>query len=263
MSARRRERDAISIAGDYQARALNSPRAAQRFWHAAKLRLIDRIAPARPGARIADAGCGSGVIAAHLARAAREVVGFDSNPDAVDFARTAHRSLPVRFVLGPLDQIAREGPFDQFYCLEVLEHLYEEQAIETLRNFARAAAPGAELFITTPNRRSAWPLIEWTLDVFRLVPTLDEVQHLTLFTRDSLRRAMAAAGWHVLDIGTFNGVAPFLAPLSATVASLAERLEFVTRNVAPYNLLYCRSTIIGSGRPEHLSRAGAKTSRPE
>lgn len=241
---RRREGDAIAIAGDYQARALKSPRAAQRFWHAAKIRMIDRVAPARTEARIADAGCGSGVIAAHLAMTAHEVVGFDSNAAAVEYARGAYGALPVRFVLGPFERIEHEGPFDQFYCLEVLEHLYEEQAVDTLRLFARAATPGAELFVTTPNARSAWPIIEWTLDRLTLVPTLDEAQHLTLFTRRSLSRAMNAAGWDVEDIGTFNGLAPFLAPVSERLARAVEHLEFLTARVMPYNLLYCRARLV-------------------
>ena len=244
---RRREADAIAIPGDYQARALESPRGAQRFWHAAKIRTIDRVCPARPAARIADAGCGSGVITAHLARTAREVIGFDSNAAAIDYASHAYPALPVRFVLGPFDEIERQGRFDQFYCLEVLEHLYEEQAIETLRLFRRAAAPNGELFVTTPNARSAWPLIEWTLDRLELVPTLDEAQHLALFTRKTLARAMAAAGWHVETIGTFNGVAPFLAPVSEAMARAVEAMEFRTGGVMPYNLLFCRARCATSG----------------
>jgi 2-polyprenyl-3-methyl-5-hydroxy-6-metoxy-1,4-benzoquinol methylase len=240
---KRREGDAIAIPGDYQARALESPRAAQRFWHAAKLRIIDRVAPAQSTARIADAGCGSGVISAHLAASAREVVGFDSNPAAVGYATEAYGSPRLRFVLGPFEQIVDQAPFDQFYCLEVLEHLYEEQAIETLRVFARAAAPAAQLFVTTPNVRSLWPAIEWTLDRLALVPTLDEAQHLTLFTRGMLTRALNAAGWTVEEMGTFNGMAPFLAPISEGLARSVERLEFATARVMPYNLLYCRARL--------------------
>lgn len=239
---RRREADAIAIPGDYQARALESPRAAQRFWHAAKVRLIDRVAPARQGARVADAGCGSGVIAAHLAKTASAVVGFDSNPSAVAFAADAYRSERLRFVLGPFERIVEEGPFDQIYCLEVIEHLYEEQAIATMRLFARAAAPGAQLFLTTPNVRSAWPLIEWTLDRLKLVPALDQAQHLTLFNTAMLQAACASAGWRVDEIGTFNGVAPFAAPLSERLARALERAEFAGRGFLPLNLLFCRAT---------------------
>jgi 2-polyprenyl-3-methyl-5-hydroxy-6-metoxy-1,4-benzoquinol methylase len=240
---RRRAGDQIAIAGDYQARALQSPRAAQRFWHAAKLRIIDRVAPPRPGARIADAGCGSGVIAAHLAATAGDVVGFDSNPAAVEYATKTYASERLRFVLGQFEGIVSEGPFDQFYCLEVVEHLYEEQTLDVLRTFARAARPGAQLFVTTPNARSAWPLIEWTLDRLQLVPTLDEAQHLTAFTRRSLARALNAAGWTVEAMGTFNGVAPFLAPVSEGLARAVEAVEFRTARAMPYNLLFCRACL--------------------
>ncbi|MGE0042358.1 MAG: class I SAM-dependent methyltransferase [Vicinamibacterales bacterium] len=240
-AGRRRERDAVEIAGDYQARAIESPRAAQRFWHQAKLRVLDQVAPARPGARVADAGCGSGVITSHLARTASDVVGFDSNPAAVEYARSVADRPGLRYVLGPFEQMVEEGPFDQIYCLEVVEHLYEEQAAATLALFARAAAPGAELFLTTPNVRSAWPLIEWTLDRLQLVPTLDEAQHLTLFTRRLLRDMCEAAGWRVEALGTFNGVAPFLAPVSEGLARAAERAEIATGGFLPWSLLYCKA----------------------
>jgi len=240
-AGRRRPGDAIAIDGDYQARAIQSPRAAQQFWHRAKLRLIDRVSPARPDSRIADAGCGSGVIAAHLAETAGSVIGFDANEAAVAFATRTYASEHLQFVLGPFEQIATYGPFDQIYCIEVLEHLYEEQVIETLRLFARAARPGAELLVTTPNVRSAWPLIEWTLDRLSLVPQLHETQHLTLFSRSTLTRAFSQTEWEIAEIGTFNGIAPFLAPLSEGLALTAERMEYAGRRHLPLNLLYCRA----------------------
>jgi 2-polyprenyl-3-methyl-5-hydroxy-6-metoxy-1,4-benzoquinol methylase len=229
----------VAIRGDYQARALESPWAAQRFWHAAKIRLLDRVAPARPGARLADAGCGSGVIAAHLARTAGIVVAFDSNPEAIAFGSSAYRQGNLRFVLGPFERMVDEGPFDGIVCLEVLEHLYPEQAEATLALFARAARPGATLFVTTPNARSAWPIIEWTLDRTGLVPTLDEAQHLTLFSRGRLRRACERAGWQIVEMGAFNGLAPFLAPVSERLALGLESAEFAARRWLPLNLLYC------------------------
>jgi len=240
---RRRERDAIAIDGDYQARAIVSPRKAQRFWHEAKLRLIDRVAPALIDSRVADAGCGSGVVAAHLAATAAVVTGFDSNAAAVTFAKQTYGSKRLDFVLGNFERMLDFGPFDQIYCVEVLEHLYEEQAIDTLRLFARAATPGAQLFVTTPNVRSLWPGIEWTLDRFALVPKLQGAQHLTLFSRSSLARTLRQADWEIDEIGTFNGAAPFLAPLSWNVALLVERLEFAGRRLLPLNLLYCRATL--------------------
>jgi 2-polyprenyl-3-methyl-5-hydroxy-6-metoxy-1,4-benzoquinol methylase len=240
---RRRERDAIEIAGDYQARAMESPWAAQRFWHAAKIRTLDRVLPPRPEARVADAGCGSGVIARHLAQEARSVIGFDVNPAAIAFAQSTYASRGLSFVHGPLEAIEPAGPFDRIVCLELLEHLYPEQADATLALFARAAAPGADLFLTTPNVRSAWPLIEWALDRTGLVPQLGESQHLALYSRRSLAAAVTRAGWHVREIGAFNGLAPFVAPVGERLARGVESLEFRARRRGPWNLLYCHADL--------------------
>jgi 2-polyprenyl-3-methyl-5-hydroxy-6-metoxy-1,4-benzoquinol methylase len=229
------------MAGDYQARALESPRAAQRFWHAARIRLIDRLAPPKPGTHVADVGCGSGVIASHLGRSGAHVVGFDSNPAAIGFASKTHGSSQVRFVLGPFEHMRKEAPYDHIYCLEVLEHLYEEQVLETLQLFADSAAPAATLFVTTPNGHSAWPLIEWTLDRLKIVPTLHESQHVSVFTRARLARALNATGWTIEELGTFNGVAPFVAPVSERLARSFEAMEFAARRFLPCNLLYCRA----------------------
>ena len=73
------------------------------------------------------------------------------------------------------------------------------------------------------------------------MPTLDEAQHLTLFSRGLLRSCCERAGWQVEEIGAFNGIAPFVAPISEVVARGAERLEFTARRWLPANLLYCRA----------------------
>jgi 2-polyprenyl-3-methyl-5-hydroxy-6-metoxy-1,4-benzoquinol methylase len=234
--------DSVQIPGEYQARALVSDRAAQRFWHEAKFRTLERLLPPRRGGRIADVGCGSGTLSEYLARAATHVVAIDGNPAAVEYARRAFPRSNLEFVLGQFDALRDYGPFDQLYCIEVLEHLYADQARATLRLFREISRPGATLFLTTPNYRSAWPAIEWGLDRLSLVPTLDGDQHVTHFTRARLAAACRDAGWDIADLGTFNGAAPFLAPLGQRLALAAERIEFAGRHVLPLNLLYCVAT---------------------
>src|SRR5436309_14307482 len=88
----RRERDAIQISGDYQARALKSDRAAQRSWHEAKFRVLERIALPGEQERVPDAGCGAGTITHFVARHAGEVIGIDSNASPINFARTSYNA---------------------------------------------------------------------------------------------------------------------------------------------------------------------------
>jgi hypothetical protein len=54
---------------------------------------------------------------------------------------------------------------------------------------------------------------------------------------------MRAGGWEVDVMGSFNGIAPFLAPLSEGLARGVERVEFSTSSVMPFNLLYCHARL--------------------
>jgi 2-polyprenyl-3-methyl-5-hydroxy-6-metoxy-1,4-benzoquinol methylase len=236
---KRREGDAIHIRGDYQARALQSERAAQRFWHEAKFRLIERIAMPGKQDRVLDAGCGSGTITYFLSQHAGESVGIDSNPSAIAYASEAYKTPNLQFRLGQFDDLIGGKPFDKIYSIEVIEHLYEDQVAGVLSLFYKLANPGAQLFITTPNYRSAWPFIEWLLDRFGLVAQLDEAQHVTHFTKRRLVAVCEQAGWTVCHIGTFNGVAPFLAPISRRLALGLEEVEFLLNRTLPQNLLFC------------------------
>src|SRR5882672_5108986 len=50
--------------------------------------------------RVLDAGCGSGYGSAELARAAADVLGVDSSPDAIAFARSKYAAPNLRFEEG-------------------------------------------------------------------------------------------------------------------------------------------------------------------
>jgi len=239
---KRREGDAIHISGDYQARALKSDRAAQRFWHEAKFRLIERTAMPGKNDRVLDAGCGSGTISHFLSLHAGEVVGIDSNPSAIKYASSAYKAPNLQFRLGQFDDLVGEKLFDKIYSIEVIEHLYEHQVADVLSLFHKLTNPGGQLFLTTPNYRSAWPLIEWLLDRFALVAKLDEVQHVTHFNKRKLSSMCERAGWRVGHIGTFNGLAPFLAPISRQLALGTEKIEFLFNRLLPQNLLFCWCT---------------------
>jgi 2-polyprenyl-3-methyl-5-hydroxy-6-metoxy-1,4-benzoquinol methylase len=237
-----RKGDAIHISGDYQARALKSDRAAQRFWHEAKFRLIERVAIPGKRDRVLDAGCGSGTISHFLSSYAGDVTGIDSNPSAISYAKDTFKAPNLQFRLGQFDDLKGDKPFDKIYCIEVIEHLYEHQVADVLDLFYKLTNPGGQLFLTTPNYRSAWPLIEWLLDRFALVATLDEAQHVSHFSKRKLSVLCERAGWRVRHIGAFNGVAPFIAPISRRLALRIEKIESRLNRALPQNLLFCLCT---------------------
>jgi hypothetical protein len=50
------------------------------------------------------------------------------------------------------------------------------------------------------------------------------------------------AEWTVRRIGTFNGLAPFLATISRPFALRFEKIEFLFNRALPQNLLFCLCT---------------------
>lgn len=221
-----RRGDAISIPGDYQLRASQSPNRVQRFWHAAKKLVIDTELPPDAADVVLDAGCGSGVIAEYLAAFGADVTAIDANPQAIRFASSAFLRPNLRFVAGFVDeQVHFERPVDKIYSLEVIEHMHHPEGLAMLQNFTRLLRPGGRVLLTTPNYRSIWPLLEWTLDAFRLVPTLHEEQHVAHYHRRLVQQTAEKAGLKVIKVCSVCFLSPWIAPLSWSLAMATARRE--------------------------------------
>lgn len=239
------DRASPTIRGDYQQRALLHGHPVQRRWHAAKLELIQALLGPSPEGRILDAGCGSGVMSAALAAGSARVVGVDANPEAIAFAARTFARVNLRFVEASLFDFVETG-FTTIVCLECIEHFPQREARALLHHLRRRTAAGGRLLLTTPNYRSAWPAIEAALDLMHLTPRLKGEQHLSRFDPNRLARVLEEAGWDLLELGSFNGLAPFLAPFST---AWAERMEAAIlanprkRGRTRRNLLYawCRT----------------------
>ncbi|HEY2736895.1 MAG TPA: methyltransferase domain-containing protein, partial [Thermoanaerobaculia bacterium] len=209
----RRMGDRIAIPGDYQHRALYAGPAPQRFWHRAKLEEALALLRLGPGDRMLDAGCGSGLLAAMAAEVpGTEVLGVDANPAAIEFVARTFVRPNLKFRQALVDELDVEpGSFEKIGFLEVIEHLSRAQGEAVLAQFARLLAPGGRLVLTTPNRRSPWPLIEWLLDHLHLVPPLSGEQHEVLYDLDELRAMGEAAGLTLAEHRMIDTIAPWLA----------------------------------------------------
>ena len=209
----RRLGDRVAIPGDYQHRALYDGPAPQRFWHRAKLEEALALLRLGPGDRMLDAGCGSGLLAAMAAEVpGTQVLGVDANPAAIEFVSRTFVRPNLAFRQALVDELdAAPGSFDKIGFLEVIEHLSRAQGEAVLVQFARLLAPGGRLVLTTPNRRSPWPLIEWLLDHLRLVPPLAGEQHEVLYDLDELRTMGETAGLVLAEHRMIDTIAPWLA----------------------------------------------------
>ena len=97
----------------------------------------------KPGAVIADMGCGSGLGSFQFAQLnpGVQVVGIDINPDAVAHARREYNLRNLRFEVGDIEKPDPSlGPFDGILNSSVLHHVYSfngynaKNVLNTLRN---------------------------------------------------------------------------------------------------------------------------------
>ena len=169
------------------------------WWYRGRRRIIraelDRI-PLGSGARVLDAGCGSGRTLEGLGRYG-EVHGIELNPEAAEVARARGRG---EVLVGRLEALPwDDDTFDLITCLDVIEHTPDDRA--TLRELRRVCQPGGWLLVTVPAYQALWSLH----DVAN--------HHYRRYSRAMLREAALSAGWDVVRMSSFNSL--LLAPAAA------------------------------------------------
>jgi glycosyltransferase involved in cell wall biosynthesis len=181
------------------------------------------------GARVLDLGSGSGAVGAALkAQKNCVVVGLD-------IERTEQTQRYDDFVLADLNQGIPEidaPAFDYVLALDIIEHLNNpEDFLDQLRRLT-APWPGAKIILTTGNVGFIVMRLSLLLGRFEYGRRgILDITHKRLFTFNTLRRAMRAAG---LTIERTEGVAPPLpfvfganSVSSRTLMSLARGLAWL------------------------------------
>lgn len=166
------------------------PRAAARLARLA-VPAADLGGPLAEGARVLDVGCGSGHAVAALRAAGLDAHGVEPDPGAVAVARAAGLTTVTE---GTLDDAgAAEGSWDAVRFWHTLEHVPSPSA--ALRRAHALLVPGGRVVIGVPNfgglgRAAFGP--DWD--------GLEVPRHLHHFTRSSLSRALAGAGFATIRV---------------------------------------------------------------
>jgi SAM-dependent methyltransferase len=116
-------------------------------------RLLERVLPPRPDARVLDVGCGTGANIAALAGSYR-CTGLDASPRAIELAQA--RFLGVDYVCEG-DVSARPellGATSAVLLMDVLEHVEDDFAL--LSQVLAPLQPGTHVLVTVPADPSLW-----------------------------------------------------------------------------------------------------------
>lgn len=148
-------------------------------------RAVRHLTLPRPGARLLDVGCGNGAFVRHAVTLGWDAEGLDPDPAAV----AAGSGLGARLTTGSLPHTAYpDAAFAAVTLDHTIEHLHAPVA--ALRDVFRLLEPGGTVWIATPNLDSAGHQ-----RFARHWRGLEPPRHLVLFTAQTLRTALAAAGY--------------------------------------------------------------------
>ncbi|MCL4790804.1 MAG: bifunctional 2-polyprenyl-6-hydroxyphenol methylase/3-demethylubiquinol 3-O-methyltransferase UbiG [Gammaproteobacteria bacterium] len=140
----------------------------------ARVDLVDQLIGLKQK-RIADVGCGGGLLAEAMARRGAEVTGIDMSAEVLDVARLhllESGPLSVSYLHMSAEDLAQSSPgsFDAVTCMELLEHVPEPASL--IAACARLLKPGGSLIVSTLNRtpRAFLTAIVGAEHLTRLVP---------------------------------------------------------------------------------------------
>jgi ubiquinone/menaquinone biosynthesis C-methylase UbiE len=163
------------------------------------------------GARLLDAGCGTGRYAVELARRGFRVTGVDAAAELLAVARRQAGADTVTLVHGDLRALPASSDYDAILCRGVLNDLVEDRARrEAFLAFGRALTRGGALVLdvreweTTERRKTMEPVLQRTL------PTAHGTLTYRSETRlDRVTRQLRIAEHHVLTDATGTTVADY------------------------------------------------------
>jgi SAM-dependent methyltransferase len=164
-----------------------------------------------PGARLLDAGCGTGRYAVELARRGFRVTGVDAAAELLAVARRQAGADTVTFVHGDLRALPPSADHDAILCRGVLNDLVEDRARrDVFLAFGSALTRGGALVLdvreweATVRRKMQEPVLE------RSVPTAQGTLTYRSETRlDPATRQLRIAERHVLSGANGTTVADY------------------------------------------------------
>jgi len=166
---------------------------------------------------VLDVGCGTGALAARLAKEGYDVTGVDPSDGMLDMLR--ERAPGIRAVHGDGTQLPfGDDVFDLVLCVAVMHHVAEARAVRsTLSEMVRVARPGGRVLVWDHNPRNPY----WRSLMARVPQDTGEER---LIPEEEILDGLRDAGAEPRLTAQLGFVPDFVSPRLLPMAKRGERL---------------------------------------
>ena len=164
--------------------------------------LIALGAELKPGMRVLEIGCGTGMFTEMFATYGANILAVDLSKDLLELA--AKRNLPadrITFLASPFEECALHGPFDAIIGSSILHHLDCSKAFDKIYDLLR---PGGTMSFCEPNMLN--PQVWFILRFRKFFPYVSDNE--TAFRAKSLKKLLATAKFKNINVTPFDWLHP-------------------------------------------------------
>jgi len=164
------------------------------------------MATVKPGKKILEVGCGTGIYTEKLAKTDADIIAIDISPDLLAQARDKIKSPKVSFLESDLENLPfSDENFDAVVGVSILHHV---NVIMALKEIRRVLKPGGSIVFSEPNMLNPQVALERNIPFIR--KALYNSPEETAFLRWRLAKLITDAGFSEISIRPFD----FLHPLT-------------------------------------------------
>lgn len=154
--------------------------------------------------KVADFGCGNGLLMLEVANIVDEYVGVDFSPEfiaAAEKKKNAFQFNNCKLLLGDINEVRKkyDGYFTKAFLLDFSEHVSDQDFSQFLQSIHSTLQPNAMLYLHTPNREFIVERMKERNLILKQFP-----EHIAVRTASENSKLLEEAGFRVDKVASLS-----------------------------------------------------------